>query len=77
VNLLRLSQLDQAELSWRIEAMRSQLPEPGKPFLSLFAKQDISPKLGECFSCGEKLKEFESGYCCGLCIRAKHIVLEL
>jgi hypothetical protein len=77
VNLLRQSELDQTELNWRIEAMRPQLPEPGKPFPYLYAKQDINPTLGHCFSCGERLKEFESGYCCGLCSRAKHIVLEL
>jgi hypothetical protein len=77
VGLLRESQIDDAELAWRIEAMRQQLPEHGKPFPTLFARQEISPKLGDGFSCGGKLREFESGYCCGLCSRTKSILLEV
>jgi hypothetical protein len=77
VSLLRQSQVEDAELQWRIEAMRPQLPEPGKPFPTLSARPESSPRLGDCFSCGESLKESESGYSCGLCSRAKHILLGL
>jgi hypothetical protein len=77
VSLLRQSQVEEPELQWRIEAMCPQLPEPGKPFPTLSARPESSPRLGDCFSCGERLKASESVYCCGLCSRAKHILLGL
>jgi hypothetical protein len=77
VTFLQQTKGEDSEIIWRIEAMRLQLTEDGKPFPTLFARHDISPKLGECFSCSERLREFESGYCCGLCSRAKHILLEV
>lgn len=75
VELLRKCQVDKSELDWRIEAMRHQLPEPGKPFSLLCARSEISPKLGECFSCGETLKTSETGYACAACKRAKQFLL--
>ncbi len=77
VGLLKQTNGEDSEIIWRIEAMRLQMPEVGNPLPTLFARQDISPKLGECFSCGETLKEIETGYCCGLCSRAKRILLEV
>jgi hypothetical protein len=77
VELLEKSQLDESELTWRIEAMRGQLPKEGKVLPLLLAKPEINPKSGSCFSCGEALKTFESGSCCGLCARAKAILLEV
>ncbi|GEM_PF-4993062 len=70
----------QAELAWRIAAMRSQVrPRPLHQPL-LVARSD-APLLrdapGRCGSCGEPRHERDGGgrYTCGYCARAKEAVL--
>lgn len=77
VGLLRERKLEESELAWRIDAMRLQLPEASKILPLLFAKLDISPAPDACYSCGEYLKEYETGGCCELCACAKTTLLEV
>jgi hypothetical protein len=56
-----------AEVAWRVAAMRPQVTTRG-PIPILIAR-DVPPKAGCCFSCGEPLSE-NSKYRCSLCARA-------
>jgi hypothetical protein len=63
---------EEAELGWRIEAMRPQVPERG-PIPVLVARA-VSPSPGHCLSCGEPLPP-ERPMRCALCVRAAQVVL--
>jgi hypothetical protein len=69
--LALLAQQD-AEVAWRVAAMRPQVAAKG-PIPILIAR-DTSPKVGCCISCGDPLAE-NSKYRCTWCARAAWLVL--
>jgi hypothetical protein len=70
--VLALLAQEDAELAWRIAAMRSQVPARGPiPFLKA---RDAEPAIGGCLSCGDALRGGRS-YRCASCARAAWTVL--
>jgi hypothetical protein len=63
---------EDADVAWRVDAMRPQVPERG-PIPILVAHEEASAR-GCCFSCGDQLNEGVL-FRCALCARAAWIVL--
>jgi hypothetical protein len=70
------SAVDPAEIAWRVEAMRAQVPPHG-PILTLCVRPDvpIPTPAGMCGSCGQP-REASQTYVCRACQAAKALVLE-
>lgn len=69
---------EEAEILWRVEAMKKQLANhTGKYFPTLTAGENLTGRLGYCFSCGEELQPEEGSYTCRLCRNASYAVLGL
>src|SRR5262249_48007651 len=67
--------LDRSEVNWRVEAMRSQMPErPPYPFF--LARKESEWKKGFCHSCGDALNP-ENQYRCSYCVSASYLLLGL
>jgi len=67
------SPIDEPEISWRVEAMLSQIPDKGAiPFL--VAREAVEPQAGCCLSCGEPLNQ-GNAYRCAACGRAANLAL--
>ncbi len=63
---------EDAEVSWRVEVMRPQVPAQGPiPFLKA---RNVAPAFGGCLSCGDTLSEGRT-YRCASCARAAWTVL--
>ena len=63
---------EEAELGWRIAAMRTRVPLRGP--IPVLVARDVSPTPGRCFSCGEPLSPNRTVRC-ALCVRAAQRVL--
>ena len=65
--VLALLAAEDAEVAWRVEAMRPQVPPRGPiPFLKA---RDAAPAAGGCLSCGDALGEGRA-YRCARCAEA-------
>ena len=71
--LLRLLNAQDAEVQWRIEAMRRQI-QPGPIIPFLVARRDFADAPGLCLSCGDPCGPGRR-YRCGPCVRAAEIVV--
>ncbi len=72
--LIALLQEEDAAISWRVEAMRKQIPAAGAvPFL--VARPGVSPAAGACLSCGDPIKLVGYVPRCRLCAVAAGRVL--
>jgi hypothetical protein len=70
--VLALLAAEEAELAWRIAAMRPPVPQSGPiPFL---VAREAPLAAGQCLSCGEPLAAGRT-YRCALCVRAAQVVL--
>ena len=66
------------EINWRVVTMRGQLANRKGVFLPLLtAQQGITDRKNYCFSCGEKLNQFDGYFVCDFCIKAKYLALGL
>ncbi len=69
VALLAHLQEEEAAISWRIEAMRPQIPAAGPvPFLAAVPK--VAPVVGVCLSCGDPIDLVGYVQRCRLCAAA-------
>lgn len=69
------SPINDPEISWRVEAMLSQIPNKGAiPFL--VAREAVKPQAGCCLSCGEPVGT-GNAYRCAPCGRAANLALEM
>ena len=72
--LLHLLAADDAEVRWRVEAMRPRVPASGV-IPPMYARQLVSPTPdGDCLSCGELLTPGNK-YHCEPCVKAAWLVL--
>jgi hypothetical protein len=70
--VLALLRTEDAEITWRLEAMQPQVPRSGPlPFL---VARDVAPAVGQCLSCGDPLTTGRTVRC-ALCVRAVQLVL--
>ena len=74
-DIIALLRHEQAELQWRIDAMRSEVPSRG-PIPFLVARSGVlgTDAPGHCLSCGDALSKGEH-YRCSPCILAVQEVL--
>jgi hypothetical protein len=63
---------EEAELGWRVEAMRPQVPLRGP--IPVLVAREVAVIPGHCFSCGESLAPGRT-VLCAACIRAAQRVL--
>jgi hypothetical protein len=70
--VLALLAAEEAEVAWRIAAMRPQVPRCGPiPFL---VAREVEVDPGRCLSCGDALRS-DQRVRCGYCVRAAQAVL--
>jgi hypothetical protein len=70
--VLELLANEEAELTWRVAAMRPQVSRRGP--IPVLVARELSVIPGNCFSCGEPLAPKRTGRC-ALCVRAAQVVL--
>jgi hypothetical protein len=70
--VLTLLAEEEAELGWRVEAMRPQVPERGP--IPVLVAREVAVIAGHCLSCGEPLAPGRTVRCV-LCVRAAQVVL--
>jgi hypothetical protein len=70
--VLALLAEEEAELGWRVEAMRPQVPERGP--IPVLVSREVAAIPGHCLSCGEPLAPGRTVRCV-LCVRAAQVVL--
>lgn len=70
--VLALLAAEDAEVAWRVVAMRPQVPRRGP--IPVLSARKVTPEAGRCDSCGEPLGPGRS-YRCGPCARAAWLVL--
>jgi hypothetical protein len=63
---------EEDEITWRVAAMRPQVPRTGAIPLLVARRVDVVP--GRCLSCGEAVASAKA-YRCSLCLRAVQHVL--
>jgi hypothetical protein len=66
---------DAEAITWRIQAMKKQMPAK-PPYPLLIAREGITTKQSECYSCGDVLTE-DSISLCQYCLKAKYVVLNI
>ena len=65
---------EEAQVAWRVEAMRPQALQLGG-ILFLEARPDVAALDGVCWSCGDPL-DVGSRVRCGRCVRAAQLVID-
>ena len=70
--VLALLTEEEAELGWRLAAMRPQVPLRGP--IPVLVAREVSPTPDHCLSCGEPLAPGRAVRC-GLCVCAAQVVL--
>ena len=70
--VLALLAEEEAQLGWRIAAMRPKVPVQGP--IPVLVARDVSSTPGHCLSCGELLAPGRTVRC-ALCVRAAQVVL--
>ena len=73
-DLIRLIGTDDADVAWRVEAMRGQAPRHGPIPILLARPEARTAPPGTCLSCGDPLLPDRRGRCAP-CVRAVEIVL--
>ena len=70
--VLALLAAEDAEVAWRVAAMRPQVPKRGP--IPVLTVRDVPPEWGRCVSCGGRLGEGRTARC-EPCARAAWLVL--
>ena len=70
--VLALLAAEDAEVAWRLAAMRPQVPQRGP--IPILVVRDFAPRAGGCVSCGDRLVDGRLARC-GACARAAWLVL--
>ena len=70
--VLALLASEAAEIAWRVEAMRPQVPPRGA--IPLLVARDLPVAAGRCLSCGEPIAASQA-YRCRFCVEAARTVL--
>src|SRR5215213_2366280 len=71
-DVLALLAAEDEHVAWRVEAMRSQVPQRGA--IPLLVAREVEVDRGCCVSCGEPLREGLE-FRCVLCSRATWVIL--